>query len=845
MKRGGHLVLHCGSEASRAARVSGWLDGLRADVIFGWRQLRRNRVTSAAAVLSLALAMGACVSAFRLIDALLLTPLPVVHPERLYSISLTGISPMAERETWDSFSYPMFRKMRDAVKDDAELVGLAYSEQEDVIYGSDDEIERADLQYVSGWMFAEFGLQPAVGRLLTAADDQAPRGHPVAVLSYDYWNHRFGRDPHVVGRTVRFGKDLFEIVGVSGKGFTGTEPGTITDIFVPMAMNSGSFENENMQWFRIFVAMKPGHDLQPVRAQLQTIFTTTQMEWAKEWTYISEKQRAEIPKTKLSLNRAGQGISWMQTTYRSALAMLGILVLLVLLIACVNVANLMTAMASARAREMALRVSIGAGRRRLVQMVLTESALLAFIAAALSAPFVLWSAPFVVRMISLPENPVRLVLPADWRVLGFGIALIFGVTLMFGLIPALRASAVKPVDTLKGGDIHSKRRGMFAMIAVQVAFCFVVVFVGGLFIATYKRLSEVRTGFQVDRMLALHTVSSQSLPSVAWEQMVDRVRSVPGVESTAMMRWALMAGISSTATISVHDAPPSDVLSFSVNTSPGWLATMKIPLLSGRDFRAEDVDPAVAIVNRRFARQYFGNEGIVGQRFKTVGSKTSYEIVGVAGDAGYRNIREPWMPTFYVPSRSTKPDGTLWPMGQTTVMVRAAKGDAKTLAALEDVLRREIHQTRAEFRVASARTEQELIDAQTIRERLLAMLGMFFAGVALLLAGIGLYGVLNYSVLQRRREIGIRLALGARRGAITRLVTSSVLAMVTMGVAIGVGLGLGSARYIETLIFQVKASDAGMLMLPSMVILAVVVVAAVPAVMRALRVDPAEILRAE
>jgi ABC-type antimicrobial peptide transport system permease subunit len=267
-------------------------------------------------------------------------------------------------------------------------------------------------------------------------------------------------------------------------------------------------------------------------------------------------------------------------------------------------------------------------------------------------------------------------------------------------------------------------------------------------------------------------------------------------------------------------------------------------LLSGRDFRTEDANPKVAIVNRSFARQYFGGDNPVGQRFKTAGSKTSYEIVAVAGDAGYRKIREPLMPAFYFPVRWPDKQGTLTTR-QITVMVRAASADAKALGVLEVTLSREIHQSRSEFQVTSAKTQRELIDAQTVRERLLAMLGIFFAAVALLLAGIGLYGVLNYSVMQRRREIGIRMAVGARRAAIARLVTVSVFFRVALGALAGVALGLGLSRYIETLFYHVKAADTAMLTLPLAAIVGVTLLATAPAVVRALRVDPAEILRSE
>ncbi len=830
-------------EASREARVSGWLDGVRSDVIFGWRQLKRNRVTSSAAILSLALAMGACVSAFRLIDALLLRPLPVSHPERLYVISYEGIGLGGKPNSFDSGSYPVFKKMRAAARGDAELIAVSQAERTDLTYGSDDEMEKAQWQYVSGWMFRDFGLQPAVGRLLREEDDTVPGRDPVAVISYDYWERRFGKDPKVVGRTFRNGKDVYEIVGVVGKGFTGTEPGTMTDIFVPTMMAAYSITSVNDFWLRTFVHMQPGRAVQPLRDKLQALYIAMELERSKGWTNLPKYLTENVPKTRLSLLTAAEGVSGMQHDYRSALTTLGALVLMVLLIACVNVANLMTALAAARAREMALRVSIGAGRMRLVQMVMVESLMIAFSAAVVGAMFAWWSAPFVVRMINPPDNPARLVLSPDWRVVGFGALMILGATLVFGLLPALRASSVKPISALKGGDDpHARRRLMHGMIAAQVAFCFLVVFVGGLFVSTFRNLSHVPLGFSPDRLLTLDTVTREGLPPVAWEQLLDRLRTVPGVESVALAGWPLVSGTMHNNPISIHDAPPGDVLGFFLHTSPGWLKSMKIPLLEGRDFRTDDADPQVAIVNRSFARQFFGNDDAVGQRFRTAGSKTQYEIIGVAGDAVYRNIREPILPQVYVPFRSLDKNGALELKDNGTILVRTKIEDS---AALGPELRRAMHGTRADFRVSRIRTQQEILDGQTIRERLLAMLGIFFAGVALLLAGIGLYGVLNYSVLQRQREIGIRLAIGARRLAIARLVSSEVFSVAMAGVIAGVGLGLVSARAVQALFYQVKASDAAMLAIPSVVILMVVFISTVPAVLRALHIDPAEILRSE
>jgi putative ABC transport system permease protein len=830
-------------EASRQHRVAGGLDSLRADVIFGWRQLKRNKVASAAAVLSLALAMGACVSAFRLIDALLLRPLPVAHPEQLYAISYDGVGFQGKPYSFDSGSYPMFQTMRAAVHDDAELIALSFTERTDLTYSTDDEMEKANWQFVSGRLFQDFGLQPALGRLLSESDDLEPGAHPVAVLSYQYWSRRFGRDRKVVGSTVRVGRDTYEIVGVTAPGFTGTEPGTMTDIFVPTMMRGPVIHNSGDFWLRTFVRIKPGTPLEPMRAKLQALYIRAELERSKGWTNLPKELTDAIPRTRLLLLRAGQGISGTQRDYRSALVTLGVLVAMVLLIACVNVANLMSALASARAREMALRVSIGAGRLRLVQMVLVQSLMMAILAAALGGLFGWWSAPFVVRILGAPGNPVQLDLPGDWRVFGFALALVAAVTLLFGLLPALRASAVKPASALKGGDDpHSQRRMLSGMIVVQVAFCFVVVFLGALFVASFHQLSRVPLGFSAEKVLTLETTASQPLAAVAWQQMADGLRNTPGVESVALAAWPLMSERRDNNAISVHDGPPSSVFAFFLATSPHWLETMKIPLLQGRDFRARDANPQVAIVNQAFAAQYFAGENPLGQRFKTAGSKTYFEIVGIAGNAAYHNLRDPILPQVYVPFQSLGRDGQPQAIGSGTLVVRTS--DA-TPRAIETLLRRRVHSARAEFRVSNSRTEQELIDAQTVRERLLAMLGIFFSIVALLLAGIGLYGVLNYAVMQRQREIGIRLALGARRNAIARLITGDVFLRVSLGAFAGVALGLGFARYVETLFYQVKASDAPMLAVPCIATVAVTMLATVPAVRRALRIDPAEILRSE
>ena len=517
-------------EAGHQVRVVGWLESLLADVVFGWRQLKRNKVTSAVAILSLGLAMGACAGAFRLIDALLWRPLPVAHAKHLYALSREIFDLQGKPIRDGGWAYPSFSLMRDGVKDQAELIAVSSSSRIDLTYGSDEDMEKANLQYVSGSMFQAFGLQPALGRLLSKNDDRTPGSHPYAVLSYDYWTQRFGKDPQIVGRTLRIGKGLYVIAGVIDGPFTGTEPGTMTDIFLP-AMMHPSVTQTDVSWTRTLVLVKPGTTLDPLRQKLNAIGRAFEQERAKEFTGADRVFFQKIIDATLLMEPAGAGVSGLQDQYRKALSILGALVALVLLIACANVANLRMAQAATRSREMALRIAIGAGRGRLVQMLLIENAMLAVLAAGLGALFAWRAAPLVVIMIQSSDTPIRLVLDTDWRVLGFGAGLFFCVLLLFGVIPALRTSAVKPASALKGGDDpHSRRRLMHGMIAAQVAFCFLVIFMSGLFVRTFESLSNKPLGFSPENLLLLDVVTQQGQPTVVWDQIADKLRDVPGVE---------------------------------------------------------------------------------------------------------------------------------------------------------------------------------------------------------------------------------------------------------------------------------------------------------------------------
>lgn len=843
--------LHLGNvsqamEAYRDQRGLPWLDSLASDVRFGWRQLNKHRAVSLAAILSLGLAIGATTAAFRLVDAVLLRPLPVADPERLFVVSFAVHDPQNRPDTRDDFDYPTYRRYAHVIDERADLMVVGMTARQDIIVGTS-ESEKAFRQFLSGNVFPTFGLQPALGRLLVPADDDAPGSHPVAVLSYDFWTRRFGGDPRAIGQSLRLGAQTYEVIGVAPRGFIGTEPGRMADVFVPATMNVQALNSPGWSWFRLWVRPKPGVAPSEIEQLLQTAFTEEHQQRVK--TLPRDTPRDSIDaylKERIELLPAGSGASGMQTTFRRPLMILGGLVVFVLLIACTNVANLLIAQAMTRGREMALRVSIGADRWRLIRLVLIESALLALLSTMVGTIFGWWSAPFLVSMLAPAEDPVRMVLAPDWRALAFAIALTTIVTCLFGLAPAVRASSFTPITALRGGsDPRGHRRLMDVLIAAQMAFCVFVLFVAGLFVATFTRLLNQPLGFSHDRALVIDTMSrSKSEPAESWMQIADNLRQIPGVQSAAMASWALLSENRWSGTIFIPGRPPETRPAYFLEIAPGFFDTMQIGMVQGRDFRPGDRAPQVneqnqpiaglAIVNEAFARVYFDGQNPVGRKVSMRPRNDVYapvEIVGLVRDAAYFNVREPMRPTLYVP---------LGPRNNGSLIVRTS-GDPLMLAS---TLRQQIATLRPDLRIQVGRMSG-LVKRQMLRERLLATLSLFFAVVALVLACIGLYGVLNYGVVQRRREIGVRMALGARAAHVARGVTRDMVLAVAAGSLIGLAGGLGFGRVVERLLFQVKALDPVMLLIPLLTLAAATALAALPPILRAVRIDPAQTLRAE
>jgi predicted permease len=832
-------------EQSRDIKIIPWLDALASDVVFGWRQIRKHPVASGAAVLSLALAIGATTSTFRLIDAFLLRRLPVADPDRLYVLAMSYTNQDGRPDYRDDFDYPTYRRYTKALSGTADLILLGGSVQQDVTFGSPDSMEKFYREYVSGNAFVQLGLQPALGRLIAPGDDTSPGGHPIAVLSHDYWRHRFARDPAVIGKTFQMSGSLYEIIGVAPEGFTGAEPGAITDVFIPATMNTRALNSDGWSWFRIWVRPRPGVRPEQIAQPLNARLAIQLREQVSQMGSDTPKAVADrYLQQSISLVPASTGVSAKQRELRRPLLILALLVALVLLIACGNVGNLLVAQAAARAREMALRVSIGAGQWRLIQLVMVESAMLAILASLAAALFSLWTTPLLVSMLAPPEDPVRLVLAPDWRVLGFGVLLALAVTLLFGLVPALRASGVKPVAALKGAEDPRARRGpIYVLVAAQVAFCVLVLFVAGLFVSTFERLATRPLGFTAEHLVMAGTMFHDSQPAETWRQLMEELRHIPQVQSASYAGWSPLSGNHWTRMIRVpgHAAEPQPP--YFLDVSPGYFGTMRIGWIDGRQFRPGDRDvkldadkhpvTGVGIVNEAFARIYFGGQNPVGRVVEVWKEKdvlVPMEIVGYVRDSCYSNVREIIRPTVYVPIESRN---------QAAVMIRST-GSPLALAA---DLRRQFKLARAEMRLGDVQLETALVNRQMIRERLLAMLSAFFAVLALVLAAVGLFGVLNYAVIRRRREIGIRIALGARSGSVVRQITSGAFAAVLCGATAGLFGGLAAGRLVESLLYEVKPDGAPMLAAPVVILLLAALIAAVPPAVRATRVDPIETLR--
>jgi len=821
-------------EQSRDVRLLTWLDAIWRDLRLGARMLRKDAAVSLAAVVSLGLAIGACTAAFSLIDALILRELPVQDPGRL--VYLSRDSNNRDLRFSALFSHPLFERIRQTVSPHMEVFSMSHqSLRQALLPDGGGAEERLLTQFVSGNAFSALGVSAAIGRVLAPADDLTPGAHQVAVVSHAFWSRRLHADPNVLGSWIQVEQKPYQIVGVAQRGFSGAQPGVLTDVWLPnMMFNRESLQAPQWNWLQVWGRLPPGETPDAAQAIVQTAFANF------EDDELVSKDGRRAPGSRLEIRPAASGYSQVRQEFERPLLTLAAIIGLVLLIACSNVANLLLARGVARTREMALRASIGAGRTRLLQQILIESGVMTVAALILGVLASRIAVPFIVGMLTTNENPVYLDAHLDWRVLAFVAALSCLTTILFGMVPAFRASAVGPGEIIALGDrSRTARAGVTrSLVAAQVGFSLMILFVAALLMRSFDRLLSVDLGFNPERVVLLTVETRDRLdPGKAREvarQLIDRVRMLPGVEGASLSGWALFRGYSNGNDVGLPDGRLAQTFRLEVSTQ--FFQTMQTPVLDGREFGVSDSDASdlmPVIVNDVFARKYFHGARAVGQRLTTSrrGRPLTYEIVGVVAGTRDGSVRGEMNPFLFTPIAD--------PAG--TIQIRSSV-DPRTLA---DRVRQELPQIHPSLRLIDVTLQTALVGNTLLRERLLAVLSGFFAALGLVLAAVGLYGVLSYAVVRRTREIGIRLALGAQAPAVVKAIAGRVVLALIIGIAIGLAGGLYFARFVEALLFEIEPVSLWSLSFPLLCLLLVAVAATWAPLRRAIRVDPAEALRTE
>ncbi len=826
------------------------------DLKLAVRGLFRSPLFSIVAILSLALGIGANTAIFTLIDQILLRKLPVRNPDELVMLYQQGPhsgSNMGSR----MHSYPIYEEYRKRGEPLSEVLARRLA---DASISFDNQTERVQVEMVSGNFFTMLGVGPALGRVFNSQeDDQVYEGHPVVVLSHHYWNTRFNRDPAVLGKKILVNNFPMSIVGVSAEGFAGIDPARAPQIRVPILMKPAvvpewswvQMSNERTRWVQVFARLKPGYTAESAQAPLQGLFTQIRqhemtLPGAKDW---SQFQRDQFMTGKLRVEKAAMGYSSLRNDFSTALMVLMAMVGLVLLIACANVANLLIARGFMRQREIAVRLSLGATRGQLIRQLLTESVLLSVIGGAFG---ILLSMALTRALIGLiPSDQPLLIQPTpDLRILLFTFTLTLVTGVVFGLLPALRASNPDQWATLKDtvGAVAGSGGSLFlrkGLVAAQVALSFLLLFGAGLFVRSLQNLQTTDTGVKLDNLLtfqlnpALSGYENQQGINF-YNELLDRLGSSPGVKSVAMAAVSILAGNEWDSSMSVegHEAKDGeDMQAFMNSLSPRYFETMGIQVLEGRDFRRGDAkeDATVAIVNQKFAKHFFGEKSAVGRRigFSTgPEAKLAIEIIGVAADSLYEGPREGVRRQVFIPN---------WGRGGVTFYLRTTAASS----AAFNLVRSEVKRLDAGMPVFEMKTLQGQLDETLLSDRLIAMLSAGFGLLATLLASIGLYGVMAFIVARRRKELGIRLALGAEPHGLVWLVMKEVLLLLVIGLAVGIPSAIALGRYVSSQLYGIQPGDPWIAISTVVLLTVVSTVAGMIPARRASRIDPIMALRYE
>jgi putative ABC transport system permease protein len=835
-------------EQVREKRIGNWLHSVISDYRYALRQFRRSPGFTVVAVLTLALGIGANTAIFSLIDAVMLRMLPVRHPEELVLVAdlhtePNGFQPLPDA-LWKSF------------RDRQNLFSgtFAWASREfDLAQGG--EAQNVDGLFVSGDYFGTLGLRPAAGRLFTTNDDFA--GCPgTAVLRYGFWQSHYGGDPSAVGNAITLDGHGFQVVGVSAPGFYGVETGHKFDVAIPACAETILGGDPAAFYVRIMGRLKSGWSAEQADARLATLSPSiiTGAALPEDW-----KQDPAFPKRLATLPSA-TGLSAVRSQYKRPLQILMTVVGLVLLIACANIACLLLARATARRKEIAVRLAMGASRRRLIRQLLTEAALLSLAGAVLGLFLAHWGSILLIRLISTPTASgwlrVSLNLALDWRVLGFTACAAVLASIFFGTLPSVVSTRVSPISAMKGsGAEEAEHRGRFRpagwVVAMQVALSLVLLFVAGLFLQSFRKLATLDTGFDRKNVLLVNVnMHNANVPeaqrSVMCSQILERLIALPGVQSASQ---SFLTPIMGRVLVKFIDprgpnAPTGpDAMVYVNYVSPGFPATSGTPLLSGREFTDSDSANAqpVAMINPTMARKFFPGDNPVGKSFTTEfpgEPPRKFLVIGVLRDAKVASIREDFHATAYFSAAQIAAFPESWNFEMRTGL-RPSAVERATVDAVGSVNKA----ISLQFS-----TIEEQVDASIRQERLLAVLSSFFGGLAVLLSMIGLYGVLSYSVAQRMPEIGVRIALGAEQWDVLRMVIGHGFRLTLIGVALGAAAALILGRLLSSLsslLFGVRPSDPPTLTAVSVVTIGVAILACYIPARRATKVDPMVALRYE
>jgi predicted permease len=844
---------------------SGLMTHVLADLRLAAASLARAPLFSLVAVVSIALGIGANTAVFTLLDQVALRPLPIRDPAALVQVHARGEESYGgTMGNGTELSWPMFLDFRSKAPGFDGVVGRVLTQ---LHVGQHGVSERTDGELVSGNYFEVLGVEPALGRVFTSADDATISGHPLAVLGYDYWRRRFGGRVDILGQVVQINGHPFTVIGVAARGFYGLELGTPADVFVPLTMQPQlgpawlKLDGRRFRWVQVYARLQPGTTAERAQAGLQPLFSAILQTEAQETGFqrASAATREQFLKSRIQVVDARHGQSEMRRQLGPSLQILMAIAAGVLLIACANVANLLIARGAARERELALRRALGASGPRLAWLLIAEAAVLTIAGSLAGLLIATWGANLLVDMFTTSDTTVVVAASPDWRIVAFTALAAMVTALLSGLAPAVRAVRGGVAAALKaagGGVVREQPRLRKSLVVVQVGLSFLMIVAAALFVRSLDNLLQVHPGFSTERVTSFTVDLERSgytdeRSRVFGQELLDRLQALPGVEAAGFATFGILegGGWGMGFTVEGFAPKPGEAAGSLVNAvSPGYLEAMRAPIVRGRAFTMQDSRmPATgedgwpyrtAIVNETFVRRYFDGRDPIGRHVGfggDPGTPTPITIVGVVADAKYQAIREDTIPQILLPAFENRG------LNNVTVYVRSRLPTAALVANARGVVRA-MDPGMPVFNVA---TLDERVARSLRNERLVAGLSAAFATLATLLGLIGLYGVMAYTVTRRAREIGIRMALGARAAAVAGGVVREAALLVAGGLVLAAPLAWWLKRFIATELYGIAATDPRTIALAAVGLTAVGLLAAAVPARRAAHIDPMRALRDE